>query len=289
MARLSSHHHHHHRGSTATPSPTACATATQNHKQQAVKGTNLISPQQAQQAAQLRRSLVAAMLKDIGMHQQKQQQQPLTTTTTSAPAKKASPGPQPCGAPAVAIQQRLRSRRRDALAPDFDVRETESAFYLEGELPGVADRGAVRLDWIDRRTLSIDAKIEKVDLEMEWGLLRPIRVGNGKPRRPSTSASSTCSEDNMAVDEQQQQQKEEDEDVKMAAPSLEAQPSKPLVREWLSERRVGHYQRTFTFPTDVDASAIRARLGQGLLRVLVPKVVRAGSRSKQVDIEDCEE
>ncbi|OJD35770.1 30 kda heat shock protein [Diplodia corticola] len=319
MARLS---HHHHRGSTATPSPSACATATQNHKQQAVKASNLISPQQAQQAAQLRRSLVAAMLKDIGMRQQKQPQ--LVTQTTPAPPKKASPGPQPCGAPAVAIQQRLRSRRRDALAPDFDVRETESAFYLEGELPGVADRGAVRLDWTDRRTLSIDAKIEKVDLEMEWGLLRPIRVGNNnsKPaaRRPSTSASSTsmgasvsstCSsgsgsgsssscEDNMVVDEQQQQQQQRDgSDVNMAAPapapapaappSLEAQPSKPLVREWLSERRVGHYQRTFTFPTDVDASAIRARLGQGLLRVLVPKVVRAGSRSKQVDIEDCEE
>ncbi|KAB2580813.1 30 kDa heat shock protein [Lasiodiplodia theobromae] len=286
MARLSSHHH---RGSTATPSPTACATATQNHKQQAAKGGNLISPQQAQQAAQLRRSLVAAMLKDIGIHQQKQQQQqqqPKTTTVT-----KTSPTPQPYGAQAIAIQQRLRSRRRDALAPDFDVRETESAFYLEGELPGVADRGAVRLDWIDRRTLSIDAKIEKVDLEAEWGLLRPIRVGN-KPRRPSvsasTSGSSTCSEDNMVVDEQQQQQQQEqqDEDVKMA--SLEAQPSKPLVREWLSERRVGHYQRTFTFPTDVDASAIRARLGQGLLRVLVPKVVRTGARSKQVDIEDCE-
>lgn len=280
MARLSSHHHH--RGSTATPSPTACATATQNHKQQAAKGGNLISPQQAQQAAQLRRSLVAAMLKDIGIHQQKQQQ-PTKTTTTS------SPTPQPYGAQAIAIQQRLRSRRRDALAPDFDVRETESAFYLEGELPGVADRGAVRLDWIDRRTLSIDAKIEKVDLEAEWGLLRPIRVGN-KPRRPSvsasTSGSSTCSEDSMVVDEQQQQQQQQDEDVKMA--SIEAQPSKPLVREWLSERRVGHYQRTFTFPTDVDASAIRARLGQGLLRVLVPKVVRTGARSKQVDIEDCE-
>lgn len=188
----------------------------------------------------------------------------------------------------AAIQQRLRSRRRDALAPDFDVRETASAFYLEGELPGVADTSAVRLDWIDRRTLSIDAVVEKVDLEAEWGLLRPIRVPSIPPpkspkmaveglltpplsKQESSSGSDVGEEDMMAVDE-----------------GIEAQPSKPVVREWLSERRVGHYQRTFTFPTDVDASAIRARLGQGLLRVLVPKVVRTSSGTKQVKIEDCE-
>ncbi|EKG18180.1 Heat shock protein Hsp20 [Macrophomina phaseolina MS6] len=208
---------------------------------------------------------------------------------------------------ALAIQQRLRSRRREALAPDFDVRETASAFYLEGELPGVRDRDAVRLDWIDRRTLSVEATIERVDLEVEWGLLRPIRVEMKKspPSSEASSISSTIScassmsssassassgvsehggEDGMLVDEEKQR----DEDAGSGKGSIEAQPSKPEVREWLSERRVGHYQRTFTFPTDVDASAIRARLGQGLLRVLVPKVVRAGARAKQVDIEDCE-
>ncbi|KAF2139888.1 uncharacterized protein K452DRAFT_289271, partial [Aplosporella prunicola CBS 121167] len=58
-----------------------------------------------------------------------------------------------------------------------------------------------------------------------------------------------------------------------------------LVREWLSERRLGHYQRTFTFPTDVDAAAIRARLGQGLLRVVVPKIARRGVEGRQVAVE----
>jgi len=57
------------------------------------------------------------------------------------------------------------------------------------------------------------------------------------------------------------------------------------VREWLAERRVGHYQRTFTFPADVDAVGVRARLGQGLLRILVPKVREASVRAKQVDVE----
>ncbi|GME37508.1 Heat shock protein Hsp20 [Neofusicoccum parvum] len=228
-----------------------------------------------------------------------------TAAATATAAHKNAPHrilKDPYGAHAHAIQQRLRSRRRDALAPDFDVRETESAFYLEGELPGIADRGAIRLDWIDRRTLSVDAKVEKVDLEVEWGLLRPIRVpdtppksvsptlGGGGGRRGSVDTSSSgASEDGMVVDEDSAAAAvaaaQAGDDANMG---IEAQPSKPVVREWLSERRCGHYQRTFTFPTDVDASAIRARLGQGLLRVLVPKVVRTGAGAKQVSIEDCE-
>jgi HSP20 family molecular chaperone IbpA len=59
------------------------------------------------------------------------------------------------------------------------------------------------------------------------------------------------------------------------------------VREWLAERRVGHYQRTFTFPADVDAVGVRARLGQGLLRILVPKV-REVPTKKVVDVENVE-
>ncbi|KAK8162589.1 hypothetical protein IWX90DRAFT_487347 [Phyllosticta citrichinensis] len=173
-----------------------------------------------------------------------------------------------------AAQQRLRNRRRDALAPDFDVRETDSAFYLEGELPGIASTSAIRLHWIDRRTLTIEATVEKVDLEAEWGLLRPIR---------GTSVQSSSDGDDMVVD------KSPAVEGVVEANAVEDKPSKPVVREWLAERRCGQYQRTFTFPTDVDAEAIRARLGQGLLRVLVPKVVRTGVDVKRVSVDDCEE
>ncbi|KAK7557023.1 hypothetical protein IWX46DRAFT_29003 [Phyllosticta citricarpa] len=149
-----------------------------------------------------------------------------------------------------AAQQRLRNRRRDALAPDFDVRETDSAFYLEGELPGIASTSA------------------------EWGLLRPIR---------GTSVQSSSDGDDMVVD------KSPEVEGVVEPNAVEDKPSKPVVREWLAERRCGQYQRTFTFPTDVDAEAIKARLGQGLLRVLVPKVVRTGVDVKRVSVEDCEE
>ncbi|KAF2182565.1 HSP20-like chaperone, partial [Zopfia rhizophila CBS 207.26] len=104
-------------------------------------------------------------------------------------------------------------------APDFDVRETEWAYFLEGEFPGIKDRDSIRLEWVDYRTLAIETRIPRIDLAEEW--------------------------------------------------------------EWLSERRVGLYQRTFTFPADVDASQVRARLGQGLLRILVPKIrERRGSGRK---------
>lgn len=257
MARLPCSTHHAH---TVTRSPTAAATATAAHKNppSTPSTTTTTKPHPTpQQQQQLRRILKT--IDPYGAH-----------------------------AHALAIQQRLRSRRREALAPDFDVRETASAFYLEGELPGIGDRDAVRLDWIDRRTLSVEATIEKVDLEVEWGLLRPIRVGSVGLSSSSSSSTSSAASTSSASDHGEDMAVDEEHDEDAGGKGIEAQPSKPEVREWLSERRTGHYQRTFTFPTDVDASAIRARLGQGLLRVLVPKVVRKGGNQTQVNIEDCE-
>lgn len=44
------------------------------------------------------------------------------------------------------------------------------------------------------------------------------------------------------------------------------------VLNWIaSERRTGKLVRILFFPTDVDASALRAQLGSGLLRIKVPK------------------
>ncbi|KAF2471030.1 HSP20-like chaperone, partial [Lindgomyces ingoldianus] len=134
-----------------------------------------------------------------------------------------------------------RHNHHNILAPDFDVRETERAYFLEGEFPGIRDRESVRLEWVDCRTLAIEAKIVRVELENEWGGLKLAEA----------------------------------EGQKGAA---------PVVREWLSERRVGHYQRTFTFPADVEAGGVRARLGQGLLRILVPKLRERTMQAKKVEV-----
>jgi HSP20 family molecular chaperone IbpA len=42
-------------------------------------------------------------------------------------------------------------------------------------------------------------------------------------------------------------------------------------RVWLSERHTGEFTRSFTFPSRIEADGLRARLSDGLLRVVVPK------------------
>jgi HSP20 family molecular chaperone IbpA len=166
------------------------------------------------------------------------------------------------------------------------VRETEAAYFLEGEFPGIADKDSIKLEWVDGRTLAIDAWIVKVDLSHEWGAPAnvqqhppPTASGERPPeQKGETSASGAANGgDATAATASESEAKHNGE-----------QHKDPNVREWLCERRIGHYQRTFTFPAEVDIAGVRARLGQGLLRVMVPKVKESEIKAKKVPIENVE-
>lgn len=209
-------------------------------------------------------------------------------------------------------------RHRDLLAPDFDVRETPAAYFLEGEFPGVASREDVRLEWVDARTLAIDAKVAKLDISSEWGdSFKPAQAaslqtpqpsvgesGNaemvdvtgtsGPPPPPSLQHKTEEGEGNEEVGESSTagaaavaSVQKQGGIIPTASGTSEEQKNSQM-REWLSERRIGHYQRTFTFPTEVDVAGVRAKLGQGLLRVLVPKMKVTEIKTKRVPVESVE-
>jgi HSP20 family protein len=46
-------------------------------------------------------------------------------------------------------------------SPNFDVHETDKAYILEGELPGLHDKEALHLEFTDPRTLLIRGHIER--------------------------------------------------------------------------------------------------------------------------------
>lgn len=50
------------------------------------------------------------------------------------------------------------------------------------------------------------------------------------------------------------------------------------------ERYYGSFQRSFTMPSDVDESKIRAEFKEGLLNILLPKSEKAKSKSVEVKI-----
>src|SRR3954453_4183915 len=53
--------------------------------------------------------------------------------------------------------------------PDFDIRETADAYYLEGDFPGVHDRDSIFIEHLGSRGLLIEARTKKLDLSQEWG------------------------------------------------------------------------------------------------------------------------
>lgn len=65
----------------------------------------------------------------------------------------------------------IPSRKQKSATPIFDVRETDEAFYFDGEFPGVRSKDDIQPRWINKRTLVISATITKVDLEKEWNII----------------------------------------------------------------------------------------------------------------------
>lgn len=53
---------------------------------------------------------------------------------------------------------------------------------------------------------------------------------------------------------------------------------------WVSERSVGEFHRTFTFPSRVDNEGVKAKLKDGILSVTVPKVT-VGKGGKRIAVE----
>ncbi len=129
-----------------------------------------------------------------------------------------------------------------SFSPRFDVRESEDAYHLDGELPGIAQKD-INIEFTDAHTLVVKGRTER-----EYHTTEP----------KETTASG---DDNEA----------------------EIEISRPSHRFWASERSVGEFQRTFTFPGRVDQDKVKASLHNGILSVVVPK--STASAVKKITIE----
>jgi len=154
--------------------------------------------------------------------------------------------------------------------PKFDVRETNEAYELHGELPGI-DRDQINIQFTEPQTLVISGHVERsyTSGTPPAGLLehssshRPTvedapaddDKSNGKPLAKSDAGQV------KTVDDKQQQQQQQ-----------------PAYKFWLSERSVGAFTRTFGFPTQVDQDAVKASLENGVLNITVPKAKKQEPR-----------
>jgi HSP20 family protein len=192
-------------------------------------------------------------------------------------------------------------------APKFDVKETKQAYELVGELPGI-EQSNVNIEWADEHTLAISGKT---------GSRYETAANNKATEEAPKAVEAEVASDNSS-EKYQQPSVEEDEDAVMvensdATPAVEtsadaekpahdteekgkavAKPedtkaacqqacrSKNGARYWVSERSVGSFQRTFTFPGRVDHDAVKAALKNGVLNITVPKA--APLQPKRVEV-----
>lgn len=146
--------------------------------------------------------------------------------------------------------------------PKFDVREVGDAYELHGELPGIEQKD-IEIEFVDAQTLTVKGHTE-----------RSYTTGT-PPTAAIEDAAATKAIDGAPSGKQPSV---EDEDTPQATPNTAAselakkeKPKEPEAKYWVSERSIGEFARSFTFPVRVDQDQVRASMNNGILSVIVPK------------------
>ncbi|RFU27773.1 hypothetical protein B7463_g8558, partial [Scytalidium lignicola] len=162
-------------------------------------------------------------------------------------------------------------KRHDVISPAFDVRETDGFFFLEGEFPGVSNKEEILIQQLGSRTLLVETKVERFDLEKEWGDFAPKTRQDIEKEEVENGIERSYSRRHKSIGHEHELEMEGHEDG---------------VTVRLAERHTGYMQRSFTFPCAVELGALRAKMRAGLLVMMVPKSNGTEEPSKRIVIED---
>lgn len=143
-----------------------------------------------------------------------------------------------------------RSSAQRPFNPRFDIRESEDAYHLDGEIPGIAQED-IDIEFSDSQTLVIKGRTER-DYH--------------------------CTENQDVIDFIKDNVLSTGDDTT----TTERKKKNPY-RFWANERAVGEFQRTFSFPSRVDRDAVKATLKNGVLSVVVPKATDLPSKKILVE------
>jgi len=164
--------------------------------------------------------------------------------------------------------------------PKFDVRETENTYELHGELPGI-ERENINIEFTEPQTIVIHGHVERSYQSgtppsglLEGGAKMSGAITEGGEQQHHTKAHKVTVED-----EANEKAKEGSGNGTVAKKDAQQeQPQQPKEKFWVSERSVGEFSRTFSFPSRVDQDGVTASLKNGVLNVTVPKARKHESR-----------
>jgi HSP20 family protein len=136
--------------------------------------------------------------------------------------------------------------------PATDIRETQDAYILEAELPGIRKED-VNIEFQDN-TLVLRGKVDRTTQHGE---------------NPQTVTQSGSSGGTEVVNS-------ESSDTSVVQKDAE---SKDLTPHWWSNERItGSFSRSFSFPGSVQTDAIKAAYKDGVLCITVPKGNKSSSK-----------
>ncbi|CAD0083942.1 unnamed protein product [Aureobasidium vineae] len=172
--------------------------------------------------------------------------------------------------------------------PRFDVKEVKDGYELHGELPGV-DQKDVQIEFTDAQTLSIKGRTER---HRESGTPPTAALESQQEKGRITSgdeSSETSSHYQKPTVEDETADKPTDNEQQITTTDTQNQQvqqqteQRPQSRYWVSERSVGEFSRSFTFPSRVDQDNVRASLKDGILSIVVPKA--SAPTTRKINIE----
>ncbi|KAI1879666.1 hypothetical protein JX265_002620 [Neoarthrinium moseri] len=146
-----------------------------------------------------------------------------------------------------------RRQHLPTFTPKFDLKETETTYELHGDLPGI-NKDDVHLEFTNDHTLRISGKVE-----------RSYTSGDEETSNPKEGVVAT-------------EEKEKPTEVAKTSDADKQVSATPKTKYWVSERSIGEFSRSFSFPTHVNPEAISAKLEHGVLNVVVPKVSKPEGR-----------
>jgi HSP20 family molecular chaperone IbpA len=153
--------------------------------------------------------------------------------------------------------QKLSDTASRTFAPKFDVKEAKDSYILEGELPGI-DQKDVVIEFADEQTITIKGRTES---QREEGTKPTATEVDDSGKDQSTQATSSSTEVTTTG-------------------SKDVAKQGPQHTYWVSERSVGEFARSFSFPNPVDHDNVKASMKNGILSIVVPKLQKAKSQRR---------
>lgn len=166
-----------------------------------------------------------------------------------------------------------------SFTPKFDVKETQDAYELHGELPGVEQKD-VNIEWSDSNTLTVSGRHEHVREEGQrpQGFIENGEKNSQQKKLEGDKAKQPSVEDENEANKDTQVSKQPSTSQEVGKNDQTFQN-----RYWVSERSVGEFHRSFAFPARVEQDAVKASLKNGILSVIVPKAKKVEKRKIEIE------